>query len=87
MRCIWNASSHAIHLNIKIQERSSCHHRPLPYATCRWVKKEDMPRMPSSTNQIFDRDGRMAVLFESDWELNYFLKNNSDIELLDAAEV
>ena len=60
---------------------------PLPYGSCRWVKKEDMPNMPSSTNQIFDRDGRMAVLFESDWELNYFKKNNPDIELLDAPEI
>jgi hypothetical protein len=29
----------------------------------------------------------MAVLFESDWELNYFKKNNPDIELLDAPEI
>lgn len=58
----------------------------LPYEVCRWVKDADVPKVPISTNQIFDKDGKMALLFESEWELNYFKKNNPDIELLDAPE-
>jgi peptide chain release factor 3 len=59
---------------------------PLPYEVCRWVKSEDISKIPSNTNQIFYKDGVMALLFEGEWEFNYFQKNNPELELLDAPQ-
>jgi peptide chain release factor 3 len=55
----------------------------LPYGVCRWVKLEDVPNLPSSASRIEDREGRTALLFETDWELNYFIKNNPDFVLME----
>lgn len=60
---------------------------PLPYEVCRWVKPSDKEKVPQSTNQIFDKSGIMALLFEGEWECNYFQKNNPDLELLLAPEI
>jgi peptide chain release factor 3 len=55
----------------------------LPYEVCRWVKKTSIPKLPSSVNQIQDKDGNIAVMFEGEWEFNYFVKNNPEIELVE----
>ena len=58
----------------------------LPYSVCRWVKKISVSQLPSSANQITDTEGKVAILFEGDWEFNYFKKNNPDIELTESPE-
>lgn len=58
----------------------------LPYSVCRWVKKSSVSHLPSSANQIVDTEGKVAVLFEGDWEFNYFKKNNPEIELTESPE-
>lgn len=58
----------------------------LPYGVCRWVKEASVPLIPSSANQIFDKDGKVALLFEGEWELNYFIKNNPELELTESPE-
>lgn len=59
---------------------------PLPYTVCRWVKKSSIAQIPPSANQIVDKDGKVALLFEGDWEFNYFMKNNPDLELTESPE-
>ena len=56
----------------------------LPYSVCRWVKNSSVSQLPSSANQISDKDRRVAVLFEGDWEFNYFKKNFPEIELTES---
>ncbi|MCB1178685.1 MAG: peptide chain release factor 3 [Leptospiraceae bacterium] len=58
----------------------------LPYSVCRWVKKESVQNLPTSVNQINDKEGRVAVMFEGEWEFNYFMKNNPEIELVENPE-
>lgn len=55
----------------------------LPYTVCRWVKANCVNDVPSSANQVFDKDGKLALLFEGEWEFNYFQKNNPKIELVE----
>jgi peptide chain release factor 3 len=59
----------------------------LPYVVSKWVKRKDVSSIPSSSAQVTDMHGNVAVLFESDWDLNYFKKNNPDMELLLYPEV
>lgn len=58
----------------------------LPYSVCRWVKTESVSEIPSSANQIIDKDGKIALLFEGDWEFNYFMKNNPNLKLVENPE-
>lgn len=55
----------------------------LPYEACRWVHEEDASKLPSSANQIQDRENKTVVLFESEWDMNYFIRNNPEIRLKD----
>ncbi|XDD44860.1 peptide chain release factor 3 [Leptospira sp. WS39.C2] len=55
----------------------------LPYGISRWVKKEDRSKIPSNANLVEDLFGNMALLFDTEWDMNYFHKNNEGIELLD----
>ena len=55
----------------------------LPYTVCRWVKEESVADLPGGINMIQDKDGRTALMFEGDWEFNYFIRNNPDIELVE----
>lgn len=57
----------------------------LPYQICRWVSEKDIPTLPSSANSytMQDKEGRTAIMFEDEWSLNYFVKNNPDISLLE----
>ncbi|MDX1957945.1 MAG: peptide chain release factor 3 [Leptospiraceae bacterium] len=59
--------------------------RMLPYTICRWVKDKD--KLPSSAVQIEDKSGAVTILFEGEWEFNYFKKNHPDIELLESPNV
>lgn len=53
----------------------------LPYTVCRWVEYSQIEDLPSSIPLVFDKSGKPAVLFESEWDLNYFAKNNPKIVL------
>ena len=68
-----------------------------PYAGPSWFEKmftsaekdeqvtpEQEEKIPTMINKVIDREGRTALLFESEWDLGYFQKNNPDITLLDA---
>jgi len=59
---------------------------PLPYTVCRWVNSESVPKIPFSTNQIIDKDGKIALLFEGEWEFNYFQKNHPEVKLVENPE-
>lgn len=55
----------------------------LPYTVTRWViGNTENEKIPSAIKQIVDKNGNVAVLFESEWELNYFQKNAPDVQLL-----
>lgn len=54
---------------------------PLPYTVSRWVDEADLAKVPSSANLVVDKNGVSALLFESDWDMNYFAKNNPEIRL------
>lgn len=58
----------------------------LPYTASRWISEEQEEQIPSLVNQVTDREGRTALLFESEWDMNYFQKNNPEIQLLESPE-
>lgn len=53
----------------------------LPYTASRWINAEDLSKVPSSAHLVRDKNGVHALLFETEWDLNYFAKNNPDITL------
>ncbi len=55
----------------------------LPYSVSRWVRESDLPLVPGNTNLVQDGSGNSALLFDSEWDLNYFKKNNEGIELFE----
>ncbi|MCE9501577.1 MAG: peptide chain release factor 3, partial [Leptospira sp.] len=55
----------------------------LPYNFSRWIRKDQESQIPTSANAVTDKENRMAILFESEWDMNYFRKNNPEIELLE----
>lgn len=55
----------------------------IPYQVSRWIKKEDFPKLPSSAIHVQDLHNNTAILFETEWDKNYFQKNNPTIELQD----
>ncbi len=57
---------------------------PAPFAVARWIPDPERPR-PLLTGQItraVDREGRGVLLFGSEWELQYFQRQNPSFELL-----
>lgn len=58
----------------------------LPYSVSRWVGRGHASQVPASTPSVEDKKGNLAVLFESEWELNYFMKNNPELPLLKAPD-
>jgi peptide chain release factor 3 len=60
----------------------------MPFRHVRWVEAEPeiLRRMQwySGTRPVEDGDGRPAVLFESDWTLNYTREKNPRLRFLDA---
>lgn len=54
---------------------------PLPYTVSRWVSESDISKIPSSANMVTDKNGVSALLFETEWDMNYFIKNNPTIDL------
>ena len=54
----------------------------------RWLQppydpaKLEQALMTDGTRQALDKEGRAAVLFASDWHLNYFSRNHPDLQLL-----
>jgi peptide chain release factor 3 len=58
----------------------------LPYSVCRWVRASDVSNLPSSAVPIQDGEGKTTILFEGEWEFNYFVKNNPDLVLLESPE-
>ncbi len=57
---------------------------PAPFAVARWIPDPERP-LPLLTGQItkaVDREGRGVLLFGSDWELQYFQRQNPSFELL-----
>ncbi|MEM7180438.1 MAG: peptide chain release factor 3 [Spirochaetota bacterium] len=56
----------------------------LPYTASRWILPEDEEKIPSLINKVIDSEGRTALLFESEWDMNYFHKNHPDVKLLES---
>jgi peptide chain release factor 3 len=61
----------------------------LPYKLARWIPGDvdDVARLtlPSRTRVAVDRAGHAVVLFTSDWELDYAMKENPGVEFLVAS--
>ncbi|MBC8531396.1 peptide chain release factor 3 [Gehongia tenuis] len=56
----------------------------LPYRMVRWVKGTDSLdglNLTSSTLRAQDGDGRLVLLFENEWSVDWAVKNNEGIEL------
>ncbi|MCP5502088.1 MAG: peptide chain release factor 3 [Leptospiraceae bacterium] len=58
----------------------------LPYQACRWIEEKDETAVSSTIPKIMDREGRYALMFETEWDLNYFQRNHPDIKLYDSPE-
>jgi len=54
---------------------------PLPYGISRWIRQEDISKLPASANLVVDKNQNSALLFESEWDMNYFSKNYPEILL------
>lgn len=54
---------------------------PLPYGISRWIPQEDQSKLPPSSNLVIDKNGNAALLFETEWDMNYFAKNNPEVRL------
>jgi peptide chain release factor 3 len=56
----------------------------LPFTCARWIKSQSVERMTlgSGVLQCRDHSGDTVVLFASDWHLQYFRKENPQIEVL-----
>ena len=61
----------------------------LPYRFVRWIVNSPVPveklRLISSTRIAVDRQERPVLLFDSDWSIDWALKNNEGLELTDVA--
>ena len=64
---------------LKDEYRAETNIAILPYTVARWVKKE----VAGHSAQMNDVNGNTVLLFESEWEMGYFQKNNPDVELLE----
>jgi peptide chain release factor 3 len=55
-----------------------------PYAAARWLAGPDVKLPPLGGNTVLaiDRDERRALLFGSQWELDYFHRHHPSIDLL-----
>jgi peptide chain release factor 3 len=57
---------------------------PLPYGTSAWLVGElSTFKKPTNSMMVHDRQGRPVVLFSSQWEKQYAMKQNPDHQLLD----
>ncbi len=56
----------------------------LPFTCARWIEGQSIERMTlgSGVLRCRDRNGETVVLFASDWHLEYFRKENPDIEIV-----
>lgn len=54
---------------------------PLNYVAARWFGSSGTARPGGSSVVAVDRLGRPVILFETEWELNYFQRNNPTVEL------
>jgi peptide chain release factor 3 len=60
----------------------------LPYVTARWVEAEpaDLERVTwFQSHHTLDRQGRLVVLFSSEWEFRYIAENNPKLVFKDAS--
>ena len=65
----------------------ACDVDTMPYTAARWVvgpadKIAAMAASSSGSRSATDRDGRMVMLFESEWALEYCARNNPGVQLL-----
>jgi len=59
----------------------------LPYTAARWVvgppeKVAAISGSTTGTRSVTDRDGRLVMLFESEWALDYVARTHPDVQLL-----
>jgi peptide chain release factor 3 len=59
----------------------------LPYTVSRWIVPGDISKVPSNGNLVEDMFGNYSLLFDTEWDMNYFTKNNEGITLLDAPPI
>ncbi len=53
----------------------------LPFTVSRWIEDSDLDKIPSSANLVTDKNGVNALLFETEWDMKYFAKNNPRVRL------
>ena len=54
---------------------------PLSYSYARWVGPDDTIRLGGTSVLANDRHERRVILFESEWEMNYFQRHHPDVVL------
>ena len=54
---------------------------PLSYSLARWLGTHQAVRPGGSSVIAHDRFERPVILFESEWELNYFQRHHQDVQL------
>ena len=61
----------------------------LPFRFVRWVKNEGLKpeslSLVSTTRPAADEDGRLVLLFENEWSIQWALEHNTGLELSDTA--
>ena len=61
----------------------------LPFRFVRWVQNEGVKpetlSLVSTTRPAQDEDGRLVLLFENEWSINWALEHNEGLELSDTA--
>jgi peptide chain release factor 3 len=61
---------------------------PVEYKAARWLGNPTTPASPGGQSALaVDRQGRRAILFGSQWELQYFERQHPDVTLLDESPV
>jgi peptide chain release factor 3 len=64
---------------------AACTVAPLPYIGARWVVRDAAGRLtlpPGGVLRAVDRRGHPVLLFESEWDLAYTIRENPDVRLL-----
>jgi peptide chain release factor 3 len=58
----------------------------MQYTISRWISPKHEEQISYTINKVIDRDGNTALLFESEWDMNYFQKNNPNVTLYETPD-
>lgn len=65
----------------------TCQVDKLPHIAARWIENDTGAplRLPQGVLETVDRDERRVLLFQSEWEMQYTLRENPSLTLLAVA--